>query len=291
MREQRHDAMMPDQPINANHLTQAFAQAAPGFMANSPVHAEVAARMADRLADIKQSFAMAVDVSLDGGHLAETLFHANSPEFTFFLSKFPFFHPDKVPVIVANPLNSLPFCENKVDLVTSNLHLPWVADVPQFLLNCGRLLKPNGLFLASTLGLESFREFRQAFATVGAAQNGHILPLTDVRAVGSLLQSLQFALPVVDRDVITLTFPDFPTLYRSLRACGAKNLNPERQRHLQGKQQWKAMEAAYQSQFQREDGRLPLTLEVIYLHGWMPHENQQKPLTPGAFTMKLDEVL
>ncbi|HWU19864.1 MAG TPA: SAM-dependent methyltransferase, partial [Devosia sp.] len=39
------------------------------------------------------------------------------------------------------------------------------------------------------------------------------------------------------------------------------------------------------------DGRIRATLDIIWLSGWAPHENQQKPLKPGSATTRLGDVL
>lgn len=177
------------------------------------------------------------------------------------------------------------------DLITTNLTLPWVEDVPGYLLNLGRALKPDGLLLASALGAESFNEFRHAFDAAGLNASGHTLPLPDVQALGSVMQTLQFALPVVDRDIITLGYPGFAEMYYDLRAAGSRNLNINRAKSLTGRRKWARMETAYRDMFQLPDGDLPLTLEIIYLHGWRPAKGQPKPLPPGSATVDLGDIL
>jgi hypothetical protein len=38
------------------------------------------------------------------------------------------------------------------------------------------------------------------------------------------------------------------------------------------------------------DGRLPATMNIIYLTGWSPHESQQKPLRRGSAKTSLADV-
>ena len=47
----------------------------------------------------------------------------------------------------------------------------------------------------------------------------------------------------------------------------------------------------YRDRYERLDGTLPATFEVIYLHGWSPHASQQKALAPGSATMRLADAL
>jgi hypothetical protein len=47
----------------------------------------------------------------------------------------------------------------------------------------------------------------------------------------------------------------------------------------------------YQRKFGQPDGRIPATFEIITLTGWVPHESQQKPLSPGSAQVRLADVL
>ena len=176
------------------------------------------------------------------------------------------------------------------DAVVADMVLPLVEDVPVFMYQCVQALKPDGLLLATTLGAESFREFRDAWAETGE-RGGHVVPLTDVREAGALLQKLKLALPVVDRDVLTVTFPDFAALYDSLRKHGAGNFFTGRRQGLVTPRKLQAMEEAYARLFARPDGRLPVTLEVVYLHGFRPAEGQPVALRRGSGKVSLVRIL
>lgn len=174
--------------------------------------------------------------------------------------------------------------------VVVDMVLPLVEDVPVFLLKCVQALRGDGLLLASTLGIESFREFRAAWAEIGDA-TGHVVPLTDVREGGALLQRLKLALPVVDRDVMTVTFPDFAHLYASLRSHGVGNFFAKRPQGLVTPQRLGAMENAYVRLFPRADGRVPVTLEVVYLHGFKPAEGQPVAAKRGSGKVSLVRIV
>lgn len=176
------------------------------------------------------------------------------------------------------------------DAVVAPLVMTCVNDVPAFLYTCVQALKPDGVVLATVLGVESFREFRAAWAAVGE-EGGHVIPLTDVREAGALLQRLKLALPVVDRDVVTVTFPDFDTLYKALRDEGAGNVSPYRRKGLVTPRRLAAMERAYRDLFPREDGRLPVTVEVVYLHGFRPGESQPAAARRGSGKVSLVRIL
>jgi hypothetical protein len=176
------------------------------------------------------------------------------------------------------------------DAVVADMVLPLANDVPAFVYGCLQGLRPDGLLLATTLGVASFAEFRQAWADIGEP-TGHVIPMTDVREAGTLLQRLKVALPVVDRDVLTLTFPDFATLYATLRAEGGWNAHPGRRPGLTTPALLRRMEGAYRARFARDDGRLPVTLEVIYLSGFRAAENQPGAAKRGSGKVSLVRIL
>jgi NADH dehydrogenase [ubiquinone] 1 alpha subcomplex assembly factor 5 len=125
---------------------------------------------------------------------------------------------------------------------------------------------------------------------VGGA-SPRVAPFADVRDLGSLLQRAQFALPVVDADTVTVTYPDPLALMRELRAFGASNPLIERSRRpLRRATLVRAMEV-YAERFGLANGRVPATFEIITLTAWSPHPSQPKPLRPGSATTSLADVL
>lgn len=176
--------------------------------------------------------------------------------------------------------------EGGYDAVVVDMVLPVVEDVPLFLYRCVQALRPDGLLLASTLGVGSFGEFAAAWG-----EGGHVVPLTDVKECGALLQKLKLALPVVDRDMLTLTFGSMDAMYDSLRAHGVGNVFMGRMQGLCGKGRFKGMEARYAEMFRRPDGRVPLTVEVVYLHGFKPAAGQPLAARRGSGKVSLVRIM
>ena len=52
-----------------------------------------------------------------------------------------------------------------------------------------------------------------------------------------------------------------------------------------------AASAAYEGIAADPDGKVRATLEIVWMSGWAPHENQQKPLRPGSAEISLTKVL
>ena len=83
-------------------------------------------------------------------------------------------------------------------------------------------LKPDGLLLAALLGGNTLIELRTAFLAAEEEMEGgaspRVAPFADVQDLGALLQRARFALPVVDADTVTVTYPRCAG--PDARACG-----------------------------------------------------------------------
>jgi NADH dehydrogenase [ubiquinone] 1 alpha subcomplex assembly factor 5 len=106
-----------------------------------------------------------------------------------------------------------------------------------------------------------------------------------------LMQRAGFALPVVDSEIVTVTYQDLRGLLADLRGMGESNAVAARSRAFSGKKLWREAGRLYREKFAESDGRLPATFEIIFLIGWAPHESQQKPLRPGSAQKSLAEAL
>ena len=118
-----------------------------------------------------------------------------------------------------------------------------------------------------------------------------VAPFAEVQDLGALLQRAKFALPVVDADTVTATYPDALALMRDVRAMGAANaLCARRRTPLRRATSMRAVEI-YRQRFALPDGRVPATFEIVTATGWAPHASQQQPLQPGTARMRLADAL
>ena len=157
---------------------------------------------------------------------------------------------------------ALPLRANSVGLVWSNLLLHWLEHPLPALCEAQRVLEVGGLLMFSTLGPDTLQELRSAFAD----DHAHTQRFTDLHDLGDMLVEAGFADPVMDMEVLTLTYDSFPALLAELRASGGRCAMQGRQRTLAGRGRLQAVEAAYAAQ--AKDGKLPATFEVIYGHAW-----------------------
>jgi malonyl-CoA O-methyltransferase len=159
---------------------------------------------------------------------------------------------------------SVPLPDAGVDLVFSNLLLPWCEDLDALFAEVARLLRPRGLFTFTTIGPDTLAELREAWSD---ADNGsHVHAFTDVHDIGDGLIRAGLVEPVLDVSRYTLTYPDLRTLMHDLKATGAQNAAADRRRALTGRGRMRTVERAYERY--RRDGVLPASCEVIFGQAW-----------------------
>jgi SAM-dependent methyltransferase len=190
---------------------------------------------------------------------------------------------------------ALPFADGSLDLVVSGLSLQFVNDLPGALVQARRALRPDGLLLAAMLGGATLGELRtsllQAEEEIEGGASPRVAPFADVRDLGALLQRAQLALPVVDADTVTVTYPHALALMHELRAMGATNVLHARRREPMRRATLQRALEIYTQRFALPDGRVPATFEIMTLTGWAPHASQPKPLQPGSARMRLADAL
>lgn len=120
--------------------------------------------------------------------------------------------------LVQGDLGRLPFPAGSADLIYCNLALQWAADFGDALVEWRRVLRPDGMLLFSVPGPESFRELRHLAARGMSAEIPIYMP--DLRDVGDLLVSTGFSEPVMDTELIMLTYPAWEAMARELSITG-----------------------------------------------------------------------
>ncbi len=172
---------------------------------------------------------------------------------------------------VCSDAEALPLAGESIDLALSNLAMQW-TDPEQVAKEVHRVLKPQGLFMFTTFGPDTLKELRAAFRAMDDAP--HVNTFPDMHDIGDILVHSGFADPVMDQEIVTLTYEQLKPLLRELKGIGAHNVLPGRSTGLMGRQRWQRMVDAYE-RFRR-DGRLPATYEVVYGHAWKPEFGKRK---------------
>lgn len=250
--------------------------------------------IADRISLITRDFPLALNFGSHGGPLSQMIAELGNVGQIISSDAVPRLAGQQAGLKVVADEELFPFREEAFDLVVSALNLQWVNDVPGALVQIRRGLKPDGAFIAATLGGETLGELRHVMLLAeeelydGASPR--VAPFADVRDYGHLLQRAGFALPVTDRDVVKVRYGTTLNLMRDLRAMGASNMLHGRSRRPASRAFFARVEALYHEIYGESDGRLPVTFELVYLMGWAPHPDQQKPLRPGSGQVHLTDV-
>jgi SAM-dependent methyltransferase len=236
-------------------VRQHRARALPGFAAHDVLFRDTGEQIIERVADVKRGFARALDLSpfpfLAAARKGETVNAYDDPTF------------DE---------EALPFTPGSFDLIVSNLGLQWVNDLPGCLLQIRAALKPEGMFVASLFGENSLRELRdcltEAELSVCGGLSPRLSPTDDLQTASALLHRAGFSLPVADKETVTLTYPDFFTLLHDLRGMGQANAHVDRLRVPTRRAVFFEAARLYHERYADARGRLPLSFDIVYLHGW-----------------------
>ena len=277
--------------IDSRAVRKHFARAAATYDAAAVLQREVGARMMERLDVIRlapgaildagcgtgealpelaarypRARRVAVDVALPMLAAARTRTRENRSLLLRLLSPLGG-RPPGAPALVCADISALPFAAGAFGLVWSNLTLQWAPALPQAIAEFHRVLDVGGLVTFTTFGPDTLKELRAAFA--GVDVHPHIARFADMHDIGDLLVQAGFADPVMQMEMLTLTYPDARAVARDLKAIGATNAAQGRRRGLTGRRRFERALAALEAMPGRTpEGRIPATFEVIYGHAW-----------------------
>ncbi|KAB2927106.1 MAG: methyltransferase domain-containing protein [Dechloromonas sp.] len=166
------------------------------------------------------------------------------------------------PLRLAADAVCLPLAAGSAGLLWSNLLLHWLDDPLPVMREAHRVIETGGLFMFSTLGPDTLKELRKAFGDGYV----HTQRFIDMHDLGDMLLAAGFADPVMDMEVVTLTYDDLDSLLAELRAAGSGCAMNGRLAGLCGRRTWHEARLAYEKM--RQQGKLPASFEVVYGHAW-----------------------
>jgi malonyl-CoA O-methyltransferase len=271
---------LPDFQLDRRLVRRRAARAAESYAGADFLAREVARRMGERLDYIRVAPRRILDLGCGPG-ADQPLLRTRYPEASYLGVDFavPMLRPGRAagnflqrlfgggqrPAAhpIAADAQALPLARASVSLVWSNLMLNWLHDPMPALQEIHRVLEVNGLVMFSTLGPDTLKELR---AALPAGRGERVHRFIDMHDLGDALVKAGFSDPVMDMEVITLTYADLDRLFQDLRDSGSTNAAATRPRGLAGRREWAQARAAYQAL--AWDGRLPATFEVIQGHAW-----------------------
>ena len=155
----------------------------------------------------------------------------------------------------------LPFGDNSVDVVFSNLLLPWIDDPASVAREVARVLRKDGLFAFATLGPDTLGALRDAWAAID--DGVHVHRFIDMHDIGDSVARNGLRDPVLDVDRTTVTYENAARLFRDLSATGARNALSRRHPGLTGRRRFDGMRRRLEA-----SGRFAVDVEIVYGHCW-----------------------
>ncbi|HLZ98889.1 MAG TPA: malonyl-ACP O-methyltransferase BioC [Steroidobacteraceae bacterium] len=191
---------------------------------------------------------------------------------------------------VCADVERLPLADGSVDLIVSNFMLQW-SNLDAALGELRRVLAARGFLSFATLGPDTLRELRAAWARAGSPHPDYhtrVSRFLDMHDIGDAMVRVGFAAPVLDVERYTLTYTEVRHLAQDLKAVGARNATIGRPKGLTGPRRFAAMQSAYEAF--RIDGRLPATYEVIFGQAWGPAAAASRADETADLSISLDEL-
>ena len=158
----------------------------------------------------------------------------------------------------------LPLADASVDVVFSNLMLHWHPEPHVVIAEIARVLRTGGLVLFSSYGPDTWKELRAACQSTLAAARP--MPYVDMHDLGDMLIGAGFETPVMEADTLRLSFGNARALLAEARALGG-NPRADRSPVLVSGARARALLSALQAQADKQ-GRIPLSFEIVIGHGW-----------------------
>jgi SAM-dependent methyltransferase len=193
------------------------------------------------------------------------------------------------------PLETVPFEPESLDLAVSLLSLQAMNDIPGMLIQIRRALRPDGLFLGAFAGAGTLGELRESLLAAETELYGgvspRVIPFTDVRDAGALLQRAGLALPVADVETVMVRYANLFGLMADLRAMGETSALADRSRRPGSRRLFARAAEIYAERFSDPDGRIRASFSIVWMSGWAPDASQQKPLKPGSAKVSLKAIL
>lgn len=160
----------------------------------------------------------------------------------------------RMPRWVNADVRALPLAGGSLDLAWSNLVLHWLDDPLLAFRELHRVLATGGLLTFSMLGPDTLKELRVAGAR-------SLRGFRDMHDIGDMLVTAGFAEPVMDMEMIRLTYRQSRQFLRDQRRLGVRD-------GLLGQMPWREWRRVFAGWERDADGRLPATFEIVFGHAW-----------------------
>ena len=272
--------------IDHRQVQRAFARAAASYEQNDALQRKVQSRLFERLDYYDDTPRCVLDVGCGTGRGAAILKRRWPDALVIALDiALPMLHRArrhggwmKPFARVCADAAQLPLAARSVDVLHSNLCIQWFENPLLLFAEFARVLKPDGFLALTTLGPDTLRELRQAWA-VADNTHPHVSRFLDMHDLGDAALAAGLRDPVLDVDHLQSRYQSPRDLLRELKGLGATNADAQRERGLTGKARFARMLNAYEAL--RADECVPATWEVVEMHAWGAPEGQPRRVDDG----------
>ncbi|WP_022941101.1 malonyl-ACP O-methyltransferase BioC [Psychromonas hadalis] len=159
-------------------------------------------------------------------------------------------------------IDQLPFTENSIDLIYSNLVVQWSDDLAECLQQIKNSLKKGGRGYLSTLLGGTLHELTQAWKTVD--KNPHTNQFLSLEKIQAILKQLSVDSVILKTETRTLHYKNVIEVMRALKGIGANHVHEHQTQAISGRKLLKQLEVGYLP-FTNKQGLLTLTYQVCYI--------------------------
>ncbi|MBD9363223.1 malonyl-ACP O-methyltransferase BioC [Methylomonas fluvii] len=155
----------------------------------------------------------------------------------------------------------LPFADNSLQQVYSNLAVQWCQDLPSVFADVRRLLRHDGQLVFSTFGPETLRELKAAWT--GVDDFAHVNDFYSAVQIGGFLRAAGLARVDVESVMYRLSYPSVLALMHELKDLGAHNVSDARNRRPTTRSQLQRMMRHYENGM--VNGEIVASYEIIFV--------------------------
>jgi malonyl-CoA O-methyltransferase len=255
-----------DQPVKAD-VAESFSRAAAHYDSAAHLQREVGARLLEKLTVTALDPQCILDLGCGTGHFQPLLMKA-FPDASYL-------GLDLAPGMVdyarsrsagaagwmVGDAEYLPLASDSKDLIFSSLAVQWCDNPSRLFAELGRVLRPGGRCVFTSLGPSTLKELRSAWAAVDGHQHVNtFLSCEELRAGASKLTGISLQL---HRELFSMEYDKVGELLGELKTIGAHNMNRGRPTGLTSRRALQGMLRAYES-WRDEHGKLPASYEVLF---------------------------
>ncbi len=158
---------------------------------------------------------------------------------------------ENFPKLIQADLEQIPIAPAQFDLICASLSMMWIKDLPSCFKKIYRLLKPNGLFLMTSLGLDTFKEINCHQKTFTLYPHAFY----DMHTIGDFLVNTAWQDIVLDTHVLQTNYSTLYAFKDEIKKLGLDNL-------FVNHDPYSLKKVNFQSQ------KFSVTWEIIYSQAW-----------------------